>query len=94
MLCSSVKSIQEIYENAIGNDVLFLSPSFVLCSELLLGPSTVADFISCSDLAPLMELFLRSAVVSTLTDWLDSLLCCEASEMLLSDADFTISVNI
>lgn len=44
-----------------------------------------------------MELFRRSADESGLAvasaDLLDSLLCCEASEMLLSDADFTISVK-
>jgi len=74
---------------------LIFSPSFVLCSELQPGPSTVADFISCNDLAPEMELFRRSPEGSGLAvasaDLLDSLLCCEASEMLLSEADFTIS---
>lgn len=51
----------------------------------------MADFISCSDLAPVMELFLGSDLAVASADFVDSLLCCDASEMLLSEADFTIS---
>jgi len=70
-------------------------PSLDLGSQLLLSPSTVADFISCRDFAPEMELFLGSPSRSALApaDLLDSRLCCEASEMLLSEADLTISAE-
>lgn len=53
----------------------------------------MADFISCSDLAPVIELFLGSDLAVASADLVDSLLCCEASEMLLSEADFTISMG-